>query len=93
VCFPLLELFIGVKIRIFVVKTNAHSHMNKTFTLVIHEGALIDIRRCRPVNCMLHESFLKLLIINLPDLLQTEPIVLFRQTILIQVEHALDLFS
>jgi len=75
-----LELFIRIKIRILVIKTNNITQMDKIRVHMVHKTASVDVPRDGPANSMLGKSRNEVLLRNFPDFLQTNRVNLRSST-------------
>ena len=77
-CLQLLELLIRVQERILIIETDDVTKVNQIGLHVVHERASVYVTRHRPVDCVHHVARLEMRIVwrNLPNLLQTKPIML-----------------
>lgn len=89
-----LELFVRVKIGIFVVETDHHTHMNQIGLHMVKESACISARLDRPTHSVLHIARFKqwVFFIDLPHLLQTDTVEL-GIAVFLQIEFLNDSFS
>lgn len=68
VCFPALELLVGVEVGVAVVEADDEAEVHEVGRLVVHEGAAVHVVRHRPADRVLHQSRLQLFLGHLPDL-------------------------
>mmetsp|Transcript_16714 Transcript_16714/g.25765 ORF Transcript_16714/g.25765 Transcript_16714/m.25765 type:complete len:255 (-) Transcript_16714:314-1078(-) len=88
-----LELLIRVEIRVLVVQTDDESEVNEIGLGVIHETSGVHILAQRPADSMLDEPRLEMRVVigNLPHLLQPDSVVLDARRFVGQSELVLEL--
>ena len=91
----LLEFFVGIEVGVFVVETHDHAQVDKIGLHVVHERSRIDITGHRPVHCVHHMTGLKVRIVrrHLPDLFQTQSVMLQAYRVLVEFKSALEMLS
>ena len=91
----LLKFFVRIQVRVLIVETHDVAQVHEVWLHVIHEGASVDIARHWPVNSVHHVPCLEVRIIggDLPDLLQTQAIMLNTCGIFVKLEATFEVLS
>merc|ERR1719424_2794131 len=89
--FQFLELLVGAQVWILVVQANHHANVQEIRLHVVYEGAAVAPLVERPSNCVADKTRLVVLLLDLPDFLNTQSIVLWADS-LSQVEFLHQLF-
>ena len=91
----LLELFVRIEIRVLVVEADHHPKQNFVRAHMVHEGACVDIAGQRPVDRVLDKAFSEVRIAfgDLPDFLESKPVVLDTHGGLCELEVVLEPLS